>query len=92
MTDDDDLASVVIGSLEREVERLRTELAAVKAEPPRPVAIVVHRHRATSKGFHLHLFEDDGDAVKYSVGLIDERVLPHDVRKIDEVTWHPKSP
>lgn len=75
-----------------EIERLRAELEQAKAEPPRPAAIVLHRHRTAGRGFHLHSFEVDEDAVKYSCDLIAERVFPHDVCQIDEATWHPKSP
>jgi hypothetical protein len=61
-----------------EVERLRVALAAAKAEPPRPAAIVY-----ASEGV-LHAFEDYDEAVMFSY----EHSM--DIGGIHQWVWHPK--
>jgi hypothetical protein len=63
-----------------ELDRLRGDLAAAKAEPPRPTAIVY-----ASEGV-LHAFEDYEEAVAFS----DEHGM--DIGGISRWIWHPKSP
>lgn len=74
-----------------EVERLRAELAAAKAEPPRPAAIVACPSKS-ARGYMVHQFEDfeDEDVMRVSRHLADEVSFPIHVFKVTDFIWHPK--
>jgi hypothetical protein len=70
----------VAGRILAEIDRLRAELAAAKAEPPRPVAIMAN---------------PDGDVHAFEY-MPDYHVTPQPCGSwgytLRSWTWHPKSP
>jgi hypothetical protein len=72
-----------IPELAREVDRLRAELAATKAESPRPAAIV------QVIGGHFHGFESDTDALAFRNERDDVGISQHSV--CYSWTWHARA-